>query len=362
MPHGLQWPLAMDKTPPSNNQEANRARYTGDPGHYEVWYSTGSVPGKDIGWWIRTTLEHPLEGDPYAAQWFSVFDRKKNKRWGLCERFPITALKAIDDPFEVVLGTTGQAVRLTGGHYSGAIKAPQDKGHHGRWQFDWQPPAEPHLHLPGFAYTSSFASTVALAPTLDGCASGFLEIDGQRHDFENAPMYQTHLWGRKHAESWAWAHCNAFKDAPGVAFEGLCVRIRKWGMDWPPLTLIRLKTPEVDIVFRELWEAPFATSSFGPGFWRFEAVKGRYRVSGKFHAPMDLLLRADYEDPDHEASYCNNSCVASAWINVEERDGLGWRPLATYVADGTAHMENAARLPMTAVKEVIAQFGYGLDG
>lgn len=336
------------------SENANKPRYQdGGRGHYEVWYTTGNVPGTGIGWWIRTTLEQPLEGEAYAEQWFSVFEAKSGKRWGLCKRFALNQL-VNEPPFALSLGNQ---IHLGMGHYKGVIEGQGKKAHKGIWDFSWIPEKKAHLHLPDFAYTSEFASTKALAPTLDGRANGFIELDGVRHEFKHAPMYQTHLWGKKHAERWAWAHCNAFDGAEGVSFEGLSVVINKYGMTLPPLTLVRLRTPGMDISIRELWEAPFPKSSFKSGYWSFEGVQGGHRLKGEIKAPEGMLLRADYDDPDGDHSVCNNCCVSSGWISVEKRRGIfNWEQVARYEAAGTFHMETAARDEDPSVDTAIVKF------
>lgn len=49
-----------------------------------------------------------------------------------------------------------------------------------------------------------------------GLATGWIEWQGQRYDFSNAPAYSEKNWGGSFPEKWFWLNCNTF-DQPDVA-------------------------------------------------------------------------------------------------------------------------------------------------
>jgi hypothetical protein len=176
-------------------------------GHYEVWYLTCNHLASRTGYWIRYTLESPLagHGEPYAQLWFAAFDHAAPARtFALNQRHPIAALRATATPFSLAIG---DHARLTHGSARGHIAG---HGHEARWDLRWLPAPRTHHQLPALIYRTTFADTKVLTPNLDVPIRGMLTVDGRTLEFDGDPGGQTHLWGRKHAHSWAWGHCNAF--------------------------------------------------------------------------------------------------------------------------------------------------------
>ena len=50
-----------------------------------------------------------------------------------------------------------------------------------------------------------------------GLASGWVDWQGDRYDFENAPAYAEKNWGGAFPSKWFWLQCNAFEAAPGLS-------------------------------------------------------------------------------------------------------------------------------------------------
>lgn len=50
-----------------------------------------------------------------------------------------------------------------------------------------------------------------------GLATGWIEWQGQRYEFTNAPAYSEKNWGRSFPERWFWIECNSFEDSIGLA-------------------------------------------------------------------------------------------------------------------------------------------------
>ncbi len=50
-----------------------------------------------------------------------------------------------------------------------------------------------------------------------GLATGWIEWQGQRSEFSNAPAYSEKNWGRSFPEKWFWINCNSFSDTVGLA-------------------------------------------------------------------------------------------------------------------------------------------------
>src|SRR5689334_19648228 len=102
-------------------------------GHYEVWYLTLNDPASRDGYWIRYTLESPLDGhgEPYAQLWFARFG---TSTFGINRKFPIASMTAAGAPFSVSIGGN----KLTNDSAKGALSGD---GHSAEWDLRWSPAA-----------------------------------------------------------------------------------------------------------------------------------------------------------------------------------------------------------------------------
>jgi hypothetical protein len=332
-------------------EEANRLRWSGGAGHYEVWYATLSDPPSQTGFWIRYTLEapYPGHGDPYAQLWFARFDAADpTGTFGINQKLPIRELKADHAPFRVRLGDAelrhdGMRGRIAG------------DGHTAEWDLRWTPSSRLHLHQPDLAYHGGWAPTNVLAPNLNVAARGEITVDGRRYELAGAPLGQTHVWGKKHAYSWAWAHCNAFAGDRGVTLEAFTARLRRGPFLSPKLTFLSLVLEGSDperVEFRDLHTLPLARSDYGTGRYQLRAVGPLYKIEAELSCRAEDMVQAEYVDPDGEPAFCHNTECADATVRLWKRTPLlGWRELRLLRADKTAHYEWGARAGDPLVKK-----------
>jgi hypothetical protein len=320
-------------------------------GHYEVWYVTLHHAASETGYWIRYTLESPLDGvgQPYGQLWFARFDPRDPRRtFGINRKFPIASMTAEANPFAVHLG--GNLFR-----HDAARGALAGDGHDVRWDLAWTPAPTTHHHLPKVMYLrGGLGETTVLSPSLDAPVTGSITVDGQTITFSGAHaserVGQTHLWGKKHAHAWAWGHCNAFDGRPGAAFEALTVRLRRRNVTLPPLTVLALYLDGEALAFNQFRHTPFTRGEMGTGFYRFRALGPSVRLEGEFSArPADMVL-AHYEDPDGAPSYCANTCAGDLRITVFRRSGSRYREAARLLAPRRGHFEVATRSPDPAIE------------
>lgn len=310
-------------------------------GHYEVWYLTFNHRASGTGFWIRYTLESPLEGhgEPYAQLWFACFDRRNPTRtFGINRKLPIAEMTAAADPFAVSIGEA----HLTGESARGSIAGA---GHEARWDLSWAPAPRTHRQLPPVMYLrGGLGETTVLTPNLDVPVRGTVEVDGRRFDLSGEPGGQTHLWGKKHAHRWAWGHCNAFQGQPGAALETLSVQLQRGGRVLPAMTILTLYLDGHAYRWNRFRDVPFTGAEFGTGSYRFRATGLRHRLEGEYTCRPEDMVVAPYEDPDGEPSFCSNTEVADLRLTLFERAGLGrWRERAHLQAPGTGHFEVGSR-------------------
>jgi hypothetical protein len=331
--------------------DANQMRWQFQRGHYEVWYCTVSHLGSHTGFWIRYTLEAPDEGhgEPFAQLWFGRFDGERPERsFGFNKKLDIGGLRvegpaaaAGATPFRVRIGDGELTSSSARGHLGG-------EGHEASWELLWTPSERVHHHLPAPMYKTSFADTLVLSPSLNVAARGHITVDGERYPLDGDPMCQTHVWGRKHAYSWAWSHCNAFEGDRGAALETLTVRLRRGPVVLPKLTLMSLyldggEPPEVH--FRELWQLPLARSEYGTGRYQLHAANAQWKVEAELSCRPDDMVMTEYVDPDGDPAYCHYTGCADARVTVWRRSPFvgRFRQHRTLTSSRGAHFEWAAR-------------------
>jgi hypothetical protein len=305
-----------------------------DRGRYEVWYLTWN-DASDRGYWLRYVVESPLAEPAYAEVWFARFDPRDPKRtFAFHRRFDRVA--ATPSPFEIAIGDAVLRHDGARGEVSGA-------GHAVRWDLRWQP-AERELRVyPDLAYSARIGPTTMLMPNPRVLASGTLEIDGERVALDGVPVGQSHLWGKKHAYSWTWAHCVDFDDAPGSHLELVAARLHRRGVTLPALVMVTL-----DLDGEHLRLNQFRHLATNRGEWRdqrvtFRARGARVQVEGELSCTPDRMVVAPYVDPDGTEVFCSNTEIGDARVVVSRRRGLGWRVERTLVSTRRAHFEIGGR-------------------
>jgi tocopherol cyclase len=63
-----------------------------------------------------------------------------------------------------------------------------------------------------------------------GLATGWIEWQGERYEFSNAPAYSEKNWGRSFPEKWFWINCNSFHETVGLAITAAGGRRKVLGM------------------------------------------------------------------------------------------------------------------------------------
>lgn len=319
----------------------NQCRFDGAPGHYEVWYLTGNHRPSETGFWIRYTLESPLDGHgpAYAQLWFAHFDaRDPARNVALNRKFPIAALSSTAQPFSVAIAGSHLAADRASGQLAGA-------GHAVSWDLRWIPATNTHRQLPSVMYRrGGLGETTVLTPNLDIAVRGSLTVDGRAFELAGEPAAQTHLWGRKHAFHWAWGHCNAFVGRPGAALEVLSVTLRRRGVTLPRLTVFALYLDGRVHRFNQFRHTLATGARISGCRFAFHGRSARWRVEGEYSCRPEDMVVAPYVDPDGEPSWCANTEVADLRVTVFERRGpFGWREHAQLIAPRCGHFEIGAR-------------------
>jgi hypothetical protein len=319
------------------SEQDNLPLWEGKPGSYEVWFLTFTDSRTGTGYWIRSTVTAPDHGPAYGAVWFARFEQGDPERtFGIHRRFAFDG-PADAERFDVTVGTA----RVASGRAEGSLGGD---GHEVRWDLSW-PTGEPTFRLlPDLFYRAGVAPTKPFSPNPNTRITGTIHVDGDSATIDS-PGQQGHLYGREHAQRWAWAHCSDFLDEE-ASFHALTAQSRRGSFDTPFVTFVGLR-----------WEGRWIRLSkvhrrkdFSLGMWRVDVGNRRYRVTGRVEAPARALLMAEYEDPNGTPRFCHNSEVASCKLALFERRAGGFEEIALLESSGTTHAEWAGRTPAPGVE------------
>ena len=327
---------------------ANSLRWTGQSGHYEVYYLTVTEPVTGVGLWIRYTMVAPSAADEPAScsLWFLAMDPRPGARSPLGRKvtFGIDRLSARPDPFELRIA---EAV-LTDAGMSGRFEDVS-------WQLGWTPSPRAYESVHPALQRLGAAQTVLVLPHADVAVEGHVTIGEERIELASAPGGQAHIWGSKHARSWAWVHCGDFHDSqgqpvPDTFIDGVSAVVSRLGREVGPSTPVVGRIQGHDFLSTSPLRILRNSSHFNLNTWRFEAQDKRYRLVGQVEAPHQQLAGVTYHDPDGEPAYCYNSEVATLQLEVHERArSASSEPAATVLSPGRAHFEYAQRTPVPGV-------------
>jgi len=211
----------------------NALQWDGGPGHYEVYYVTLTDPATGVGAWIRYTMLAPVptSGQPAtAALWFLAMDPRPGAAPTIGRKvtFPVTELHAQPAPFELRI----DSARLTDDGMAGAVGDVALDLH-------WSPCHHAYEHVHPVLRRAGVAKTVLVLPHADIAIHGTISFAGRKLELAGARGGQAHLWGSKHARSWAWVHCNDFstlegEPVPGAFVDGVSVIVPRLGREMGP--------------------------------------------------------------------------------------------------------------------------------
>jgi hypothetical protein len=332
----------------------NALRWDGTPGHYEVYYLTVTDRVTGVGAWIRYSMLAPSRQPTSSAScglWLVVFDPRERPPWryGELASFDVGQLCSRTEPFELTLA----GATLTDGRAAGAFN-------NASWDLRWSSAPTGYRHVHPALSRAGVARTELVLPHPNLEIAGEISVAGRRLVLSDARGQQAHLWGSKHARSWAWAHCNDFTTLEGAPrpecfVDGISAVVaagrRELGTGTPVIASIDGRELRSVSPRRVLTNY----SVFSLTGWQFEAVDGGLKLVGEVDAARDQLAGVTYHDPDGELAYCYNSETASMRVNVYERARRvgGWKHVEALAGPGRAHFEYAQRAPIPDVELLI---------
>lgn len=318
-------------------------------GFMEVWYSTLNHRDSGTGLWLRYTITAPFErlGAPYCELWGFFFDPDGKLTFGGKRRHPIELLGGSDSGALVRIGDAW----LSENHLEGEVTSGERSL---AWSLDFEPADRCYQHLPPLlrSRAEKRVSTVC-SPNLSVPFTGSVGLDGLSFEFDGERGCQSHRWGRRHARSWAWAHCSRFEGAHDAVFEGLAARTVVGPLPAPTMTFLLLSYEGEEMAFNEIKWALKAKSRYEMPTWAFTARNEDFKITGAARATIDRLLQVRYQDPDGAPHYCANSEIADLAVEIYRLEGSQWRHFGSLTALRTAHVEFGRSEPFVELPLIV---------
>lgn len=301
-----------------------RFQHGGAEGHVESVFIKLNL-GEARAFWLKLTFLRRDNGAETVEAWaiaFNLAGPEGPAHRALKKTSPARDAACSADTFRVEV----DGITWTHGHLVGELRDARS-GDRVSWDLRYTPNEERFHHLPfEWMYEGAIPQTKALSPQVNLRFDGEIRVNNVTSPVAQAPGMLGHNWGRRHAESWTWAHCNQWGGAEQVVFEGVTSRVLLGRYRPPRLSVMYLAVADEVMELNGLWRA-FAIRSRPRGLtWRFLAKTRSVRIEGRFEAPPDRFAGVVYEDPDGEKIHCLNSKIADGALTIQRRTYRGWRP------------------------------------
>jgi hypothetical protein len=289
---------------------ANRPRWRGQPGFFEIWFLVVFAPGSQRAWWLRYTIFTSLRGDARATLWAAAFDAHvPEPAIAVKSILPIARYEA-RSPFAVRIGDA----ELTNQTARGALASP---AHTIAWDLRFPPSAGEVRRLPWLLHHLPLPTRVAHANDRLSC-TGTVTVDGVTHALADAPGVQKHIWGTRRVEELYWVYCPSFEEDGEARLEASAVRLRRRlaGRSAPYVTSLVLRTRDGAHDLSGLGnrvEVPDV------GRLAFEGVSATSSVRVKAWADPRTFAAWDYRDPAGWDVHVAQSDVASCAVELRTR-------------------------------------------
>lgn len=174
-----------------------------------------------------------------------------------------------------------QGYQATAKFHQGSLHDP-GTGHTARWQYKIQPvygwgnPGQPQQSTAGFFSFLQIFEPGWQILMAHGLATGWIEWNGKRYEFTNAPAYAEKNWGGAFPQRWFWLNCNCFDGEPDLALTaGGGRRGVLWWMESVAMVGIHYQGKFYEFV---PWNSQVSWQIEPWGKWQMQAKNSQYEV------------------------------------------------------------------------------------
>ena len=189
------------------------------------------------------------------------------------------------------------------------------------WDLRYAGSGRPLLLFPADFYDRALPKAKALDAFPAARYEGTVTVGGERHAISQWPGTQSHNWGERHTDLYAWGQVSGFDGAPDALFEGVTARI-KLGPFWTPhLTSLVLRLGDDDYAFNTVSSFLRNKGSFAGWRWSFAGVSDRLRLEGEMIGDPKHFAALEYRNPPGGIKRCLNSKIARCELRLAFPDG-----------------------------------------
>lgn len=326
-------------------EEWNLPAYRGKGGHVESYFLKGNDPETLRAFWIKFTIYAPLRGNPLGEVWAILFDPHSRTVIGAKESYLLSECSL----------EGGKPIRM--GHSTLSSTSTEGKIHNGegkeiRWSLSFRSELPPLVLFPSrLMYHLPLPRSKTVTPHPYLLFSGTIHSPLGEWAFRNAPGCQGHNWGKEHAFSYAWVHCNLWEKREGIVFEGLSARVKVGKRILPPLSLGALILPGgKTLFFRGIKALTSRDIHFDPTTYRFSLRGEFYTLEGEARMDPQVSAGLTYLNPDGTPGYCLNSKTSDLVLKLINSDG---RVVEEFRSHQTSALEILVRDPDHPVKMIL---------
>lgn len=278
-------------------------------GHVESYFLKLNDPEGRRALWIKATILARVDGAPVAEAWAIAFDRA-GEHAGAKAVVPFGKACFSRDRLDVRVAD----LAISPGKIEGSVTSD---GRRIDLALTFTTTSAPLVLFPSLRmYEGPLPSSKLVSPYPDARFTGHYAVDGERVEVEAWRGMQGHNWGKRHAELYAWGHCNQWENEEDLIFEGATARVKVGPLLAPPLTVLCVWRRGVRYAFNRPLVLLRSRGAIGQRAWTFHAESRLARVEGELAADTRDFVGLHYENPDGAMTYCLNSKIAAGTLRL----------------------------------------------
>lgn len=305
---------ALDPKEGAGSQwNAVRCREGSTHGHVESYFLKLNDAEGRRALWVKATILVRAGGVPRVAEaWAIAFDRE-GRHVAVKQVVPLAEAHFDESGLDVAVA----GLRLTPGRVHGEVTSGGE-----RIAFDlrFTMNVAPLVPFPSARmYEARLPSSKLVSPHPDSRFEGSYTVAGSTVEVNDWHGMQGHNWGTRHAELYAWSHCNQWEGHDDLVLEGVTARVKVGPVLAPPLSIVCVRHRGVRYDFNAPLALVRARGTIELRRWTFSAKTSLATVSGELWADTEDFVGLSYENPDGAITHCLNSKIARGRIRLSVR-------------------------------------------
>lgn len=293
----------------------NFAQFPGNPakGHYESFFVRANHPDEAKALWIRYTAFIPggRPADAIGELWGAWFEGKSHA--ALKQEMALADLKFSPEAFRI----ESPAARMDERGLKGRLESARGRM---EWDLVFSGKPEPLFLFPRSLYNKPLPKAKSLTGMPLIRLNGQFSVNGKTMQVKNWPGSQSHNWGSKHTDRYAWGQVCGFDNSPDTFLE-LATAQLKFGPVWTPaMTPVVLRHGGRDYELNPLLHLT-GRASYRFFDWEYRAAGQGISIQGRITSKKDDFVCLRYLNPPGGFKYCLNSKIASCELQITADSG-----------------------------------------